>query len=171
MRKEDLKDWTRDMLKTEIIRLTEENFHLMFRDKQHEDSERRLETMIESEKMEIDKMKGELRRLREKCGEVPARTEKDGPKRKFDIGDVVLCHKFGIENKFVLFNASISVQPYLDTMWFNRKAYISNTYKRCMEQHGTEHPEDKDEYEITFLDDGHTLAWVSGKELTLILKN
>lgn len=170
MRKEDLKDWTRDKLKEEIIRLTEENFLLKFQDKQREESERRLESMIESKKMEIDKMKGELRRLREKCGEVPARTEKDGPKRKFDIGDVVLCHKFIIESKIVL-STTISCQPYIDTQWFNRKAYISNTYKRCMEQHGTVNPEDKDEYEITFLDDGNTLAWVSGKELTLILKN
>lgn len=171
MRKEDLKDWTRDKLKEEIIRLTEENFNLKLRDKQREESERRLETMIESEKMEIDKMKGELRRLGEKCGEVPAQTEKISLKRKFDIGDVVLCHKFGIERKIVLSTAGISWHPYIDTSWFNRKAYISNTYKRCMEQHGTENPEDKDEYEITFLDDGNTLAWVSGEELTLILKN
>lgn len=171
MRKEDLKDWTRDKLKEEIIRLTEENFLLNFQDKQREESERRLETMIESKKMEIDKMKGELRRLREKCGEIPAQTEKISLKRKFDIGDVVLCHKFSIERKIVLSTVGINCQPCIDTSWFNRKAYISNTYKRCMEQHGTEHPKDKDEYEITFLDDGNTLAWVSGEELTLILKN
>lgn len=40
-----------------------------------------------------------------------------------------------------------------------------------MEQHGEENPEDKDEYEITFLDNRESLAWVSGDELTMLLKN
>lgn len=31
--------------------------------------------------------------------------------------------------------------------------------------------EEKDEYEITFLDDGNTLAWVSGNDLTLMMRN
>ena len=91
-------------------------------------------------------------------------------KRKFDIGDVVLCHKFSIGGRIVISENGFHDERYLDTSYFNRKAFISNTYKRCMEQYGEVNPEDKGEYEITFLDNGNSLAWVSGDDLKLLLK-
>lgn len=93
------------------------------------------------------------------------------PKRKFNIGDVVLCHRFIIGGGIVISENGFHDKRYLDTSYFNRKAFISNTYKQCMEQHGEENPEDKDEYKITFLDNVESLAWVSGDDLTLLLKN
>ena len=48
MRKEDLKDWTVDRLKNEIINLSEKNFHLEWRIKQFEESEGRWKCENES---------------------------------------------------------------------------------------------------------------------------
>lgn len=48
MRKEDLKDWTRDRLKDEIVNLSEKNFNLEWRIKQFEESEGRWKCENES---------------------------------------------------------------------------------------------------------------------------
>lgn len=92
-------------------------------------------------------------------------------KRRFNKGDIVLCTKFSIEQNMVIDESGIKVVPCVDDTWFNRKAYISGVYKEYMEQELGGTYEDKDEYEITFLDDGNTLAWVSGNELTLMMRN
>ena len=49
--------------------------------------------------------------------------------RKFDKGDVVLCKKFSIEHMLSFNTNGLRVEPYIDDYWFNRKAYISHTYK------------------------------------------
>lgn len=60
MRKEDLKDWTRDRLKDEIINLSDKNFNLEWRIKQFEESEGRWKCENQSLKMEIEKLEEEL---------------------------------------------------------------------------------------------------------------
>ena len=92
-------------------------------------------------------------------------------KRRFNKGDIVLCTKFSIEQNMVIDESGIKVVPCVDDTWFNRNAYISGVYKECMEQKLGGIYEDKDEYEITFLDDGNSLAWVSGNDLTLMMRN
>lgn len=56
-------------------------------------------------------------------------------------------------------------------IFFNREAVIEYTYKEKMEEHFKndlhEEFEDKDEYEIKFLDNKTTLAWVGADELVL----
>ena len=91
--------------------------------------------------------------------------------RKFNKGDVVLCKKFCVEQKLSIGANGLKIEPYIDDHWFNRKAYISHTYKEYMDKTiGCSH-EDKDEYEIRFLDDNNTLAWVSGNDLILLMKS
>lgn len=90
--------------------------------------------------------------------------------RKFQKGDVVLCKKFEIKQKLCIYPDRTSFEPYIDDTYFNRKAYISKTYKEHMDKAlGVLH-EDRDEYEITFLDTGNTLAWLSGEDLILLLR-
>ena len=92
-------------------------------------------------------------------------------KRKFNKWDIVLCTKFSIEQNMIIDESGIKVVPCVDDTWFNRKAYVSKVYKEYMEQTLGGTYEEKDEYEITFLDDGNTLAWVSGNDLTLMMRN
>lgn len=74
--------------------------------------------------------------------------------RKFNKGDIVICVKYSVEQKFEMDNTGIRTTPYINDKYFNRRAYISGVYTNC---------EDMDEYQITFLDNGSTLAWVKGK--------
>lgn len=90
--------------------------------------------------------------------------------RKFQKGDVVLCKKFEVAQKLCIYPGGMSFKPYIDDTYFNRRAYISKTYKEYMDKTlGVSH-EDRDEYEITFLDTGNTLAWVSGEDLILLMR-
>ena len=91
--------------------------------------------------------------------------------RKFDKGDVVLCKKFSIEHSLSFNTNGSRIEPYIDDYWFNRKAYISHTYKEYMDKTLGNINEDKDEYELRFLDDNSTLAWVSGADLILLMKS
>lgn len=79
--------------------------------------------------------------------------------RKFQKGDVVLCKKFEVAQKLCIHPDGMSFEPYIDDTYFNRKAYISNISEQ-----------DKDKYEITFLDDGTAFAWVNGDDLILLLR-
>lgn len=63
MRKEDLKDWTRDRLKDEIVNLSEKNFNLEWRIKQFEESEGRWKCEIENIRTENKKLEDENARL------------------------------------------------------------------------------------------------------------
>ena len=90
--------------------------------------------------------------------------------RKFDKGDVVLCKKFSIEHRLSFNTNGLRVEPYIDDYWFNRKAYISHTYKEYMDKTLGNINEDKDEYKLRFLDNNSTLAWVSGADLILLMK-
>lgn len=90
--------------------------------------------------------------------------------RKFQKGDVVLCKKFEIRQKLCIYPDRTSFEPYIEDIYFNRKAYISKTYKEYMDKTLGVSYEDRDEYEITFLDTGNTLAWVSGEDLILLLR-
>lgn len=92
-------------------------------------------------------------------------------KRRFNKGDIVLCTKFSIEQNMIIDESGIKVVPCVNDTWFNRKAYVSKVYKEYMEQTLGGTYEEKDEYEITFLDDGNTLALVSGNDLTLMMRN
>lgn len=92
-------------------------------------------------------------------------------KRWFNKGDIVLCTKFSVEQNMVIDERGIKVVPCVDNTWFNRKAYVSKVYKEYMEQILGGTHEDKDEYEITFLDDGNSLAWVEGEDLVLLMRN
>ena len=83
----------------------------------------------------------------------------------------MFCTKFSIEQNMVIDESGIKVVPCVNDTWFNRKAYVSKVYKEYMEQTLGGTYEEKDEYEITFLDDGNTLAWVSGNDLTLMMRN
>ena len=92
--------------------------------------------------------------------------------RKFNVGDIVLSKKYSVEQQMVFDgNGCFRFEPYIDDYFFNRKAYISGTYKQIMEARFNEPFEDKDEYQITFLDNGTTLVWVSGNDLILLMKN
>lgn len=91
--------------------------------------------------------------------------------RKFDKGDVVLCKKFSIEQRISINENGLRIEPYIDDNWFNRKAYVSYTYKEYMDYTLDCSHEDKDEYELRFLDDNSTLAWVSGDDLILLMKS
>ena len=92
--------------------------------------------------------------------------------RIFNRGDVVLCKKYSIEHRVIIGTASgIQIEPYIDDRYFNRKAYISGTYKDVMEKvHGIPYP-DEDKYEITFMDDNNTIAWIDGEDLVLVMRN
>lgn len=92
-------------------------------------------------------------------------------KRKFNKGDIVLCTKFSVEQNMVIDENGIKVVPCVDDTWFNRKAYVSKVHKEYMEQILGGAYVEKDEYEITFLDDGNSLAWVEGKDLVLLMRN
>lgn len=56
MRKEDLKDWTMDRLKDEIVNLSDKNFNLEWRIKQFEESEGRWKCEIESLRTEKERL-------------------------------------------------------------------------------------------------------------------
>lgn len=89
--------------------------------------------------------------------------------RKFNIGDIVLSKRYSIEQGMVFdCNGCWRIEPYIDDYFFNREAYISGTYKSIMESKLGGSYEDKDEYQITFLDNNTTLAWVSGDDLILL---
>ena len=45
------------------------------------------------------------------------------------------------------------------------------TYKEYMDKTLGNINEDKDEYELRFLDDNSTLAWISGADLILLMKS
>lgn len=91
--------------------------------------------------------------------------------RRFDKGDVVLCKRYSIEQRVIIDASGYRIEPYIDDHWFNRKAYISGTYKQMMEEKLGGTFEDKNEYQLTFLDDNHTLAWVHGDDLILLMKS
>ena len=59
-------------------------------------------------------------------------------------------------------------EPIIEDCFFNRKAIVSKVYKEYMDKTLGENHEDKNEYEITFLDDFTTLSWVSGKDLIFV---
>ena len=78
--------------------------------------------------------------------------------RKFNKGDIVLCTKFSIENMIQIDASGLKSIPYVDDRFFNRRAYISKTFKEYMDKAlGVSH-------------DGNSLAWVSANNLVLILK-
>lgn len=91
--------------------------------------------------------------------------------RKFDKGDIVLCKKYSVEQRVVIDTHGFRIEPYIDDHWFNRKAYISGTYKQIMDKELGEDFEDRDEYKITFLDDNCSLSWISGNDLILLMKS
>lgn len=82
------------------------------------------------------------------------------------MGDNVICVKYDVLPKTIIQQGKPPVyKNYLDTTWFNREAIITKVYKEYMESTiGTGFP-DKNEYEITFIDDGNSLAWVTDEEL------
>lgn len=89
----------------------------------------------------------------------------------FKKGDIVICKKHEISQKLVCDKNGMWIENYIDDYFFNREAVIEHTYKECMEEHFKndlhEEFEDKDEYEIKFLDNNTTLAWVEADELVL----
>lgn len=91
--------------------------------------------------------------------------------RKFNKGDVVICVKYDVGQRLGIDNTGINTITYINDTYFNRKAYISGTYKEIMMKKSDNNTdfEDKDEYQITFLDDNSTLAWVKGDELVLLM--
>ena len=91
--------------------------------------------------------------------------------RKFNKDDVVICKRYSIEQRVIIDASGYRIEPYIDDHWFNRKAYISGTYKQMMEEKLGGTFEDKNEYQLTFLDDNHTLAWVHGDDLILLMKS
>ena len=87
--------------------------------------------------------------------------------RKFNVGDKVLCLKYELSEQAVFGKGYFGMHKYVDDEFFGREAVISDTYKNVMDKRlGYEH-EDKDEYEITFLDTGEKAAWFNGDELVL----
>lgn len=91
--------------------------------------------------------------------------------RKYNRGDVVLCKKYSVESRMIQDLSGFKFEPYIDDSYFNRKAYISGTYKEIMEEKfGKGDYTDKDEYQITFLDNNSTLAWVDGDDLILLMR-
>lgn len=89
----------------------------------------------------------------------------------FKKGDIVICKKNDISQKLVYDANGMRIENYIDDYFFNREAVIEHTYKEKMEEHFKndmhEEFEDKDEYEIKFLDNNTTLAWVGADELVL----
>lgn len=89
----------------------------------------------------------------------------------FKKGDIVICKKHEICQRYIVDKDGIRYENYIDDNFFNREAVIENTYKEKMEElfkndlH--EEFEDKDEYTIRFLDDGNTLSWVSVNDLVI----
>lgn len=78
---------------------------------------------------------------------------------KFKFGDKVICIRFEIVPEMHLTNKGMAFKNKIKDTFFNREAIISKTYKEYMdEQFNCNDSEDKDEYEIQFLDDKHTLA-------------
>lgn len=90
--------------------------------------------------------------------------------RKFDKGDVVLCKKFDVCQKMVFTKNGMMFEPYIEKSFFDRKAYISKTYKEYMDKILNVPHKDEDKYEITFLDNSESLAWVNGDDLISLLK-
>lgn len=83
---------------------------------------------------------------------------------KYNIGDEVICIKYGIGQHTTFSSNGMREENYVDARFFNMKGKIANTYKNYMENfHNTEF-EDKGEYEIEF-ENGTTLAWVKDEEL------
>ena len=89
----------------------------------------------------------------------------------FKKGDIVICKKHEISQKLVCDANGMRIENYIDDYFFNREAVIEYTYKEKMEEHLKndmhEEFEDKDEYEIKFLDNNTTLAWVGADEIVL----
>ena len=67
MRKEDLKDWTVDMLKDEIVNLSEKNFNLEWKIKQFEESEGRLKCENKALKDENTALKQHIKDIEDAC--------------------------------------------------------------------------------------------------------
>ena len=67
MRKEDLKDWTVDRLRDEIVNLSEKNFNLEWRIKQFEESEGRWECENKALKDENTALKQRIKDLEDVC--------------------------------------------------------------------------------------------------------
>lgn len=67
MRKEDLKDWTVDRLRDEIVNLSEKNFNLEWRIKQFEESEGRWECENKALKDENTALKQRIKDLENVC--------------------------------------------------------------------------------------------------------
>ena len=67
MRKEDLKDWTVDRLKDEIVNLSEKNFNLEWKIKQFEESEGRLKCENKALKDENTALKQHIKDMEDVC--------------------------------------------------------------------------------------------------------
>ena len=67
MRKEDLKDWTVDRLKDEIVNLSEKNFNLEWKIKQFEESEGRLKCENKALKDENTALKQQIKDMEDVC--------------------------------------------------------------------------------------------------------
>lgn len=89
----------------------------------------------------------------------------------FKKGDIVICKKHGVSQKLVYGANGMRIENYIDDYFFNREAVIYHTYKEYMEEYFKddlhEEFEDKDKYEIKFLDNNTTIAWVGADELVL----
>ena len=67
MQKEDLKDWTVDRLKDEIVNLSEKNFNLEWKIKQFEESEGRLKCENKALKDENTALKQHIKDMEDVC--------------------------------------------------------------------------------------------------------
>lgn len=89
--------------------------------------------------------------------------------RKYNFGDKVICIKFDVAPAMHITANGLTFKNQINRNWFNREAIICKTYKEYMDKYyGCNDYEDKDEYEIQFLDDKTTLAWVTGDELVAV---
>ena len=85
--------------------------------------------------------------------------------RKFNVEDKVLCLKYELSEQAVFGKGYFGMHKYVNDEFFGREAVISDTYKNVMDKRLGYGHEDKDKYEITFLDTGEKLSWISGDEL------
>ena len=84
---------------------------------------------------------------------------------QYEKGEKVICTKFDIYDRMVFDKSGFRIEKYVEDRFFNREATITKTWKECGLSIGQIDPEDKEEYEIKFTDNGESLAWVDGKDL------
>ena len=53
---------------------------------------------------------------------------------KYQKGDIVLSKKFEVSRKICIGPDQVSMEPYIDDIYFNRKAFISEVYKEYMDK-------------------------------------